>query len=40
MLFKDAKERARLLKIGDTAEAYDIPESLPISRGAYIIDPG
>ena len=28
----DAKESARPLKIGDTAEAYDIPESFPMSR--------
>ena len=40
MLFKEANDRARLLKIGDTVDAYSTPESLPISLGAYIIVPG
>ena len=40
MLFKDASESARLLKIGESVAAYRIPSNLPIFRGAYIIDPG
>ena len=34
MLFKDAKDIARLLKIGDTVDAYITPDSFPMSRGA------
>ena len=40
MLFKEANDKAKLLKIGDSVDAYSSPESLPISQGAYIIVPG
>ena len=40
MLFKEASDMARLLRIGAIAEAYLTPSSLPIFLGAYIIDPG
>ena len=34
MLFNEANEMARLLKIGDTVDAYRKPDSLPIFLGA------
>ena len=40
ILFKDASEIAKLLKIGETTEAYAIGDMEPISLGAYIIEPG
>ena len=40
MSFKDASEIAKLLKIGETTDAYAIGDIEPISLGAYIIEPG
>ena len=40
ILFNEARDIARLLRIGATVDAYKTPVSLPISLGAYIIVPG
>ena len=40
MLFSAAIDRAKLLTIGETVDAYSRPESLPMSLGAQTIEPG